>query len=91
MLTVAHAFAYASFDFRTDVRMMVNPVLTVIVDLVLIGSALWILSAMLTEALGERHPSVGMRRPAARGGTVRHRSPRRARTVRLTVGARRAA
>lgn len=70
---------------------MVNPTLTVIVDSVLVGSALWILSAMLTEALSERRPSVGMRRPEARGSTVRHRSPRRARAVQLTVGARRAA
>jgi hypothetical protein len=71
---------------------MVNPVLTILVDLVLIGSALGILSAMVTEALADRRPAVGLRRPASRPSSASHRQrQRRDRAVRLTVGTRRAA
>ncbi|GIW13807.1 MAG: hypothetical protein KatS3mg062_1246 [Tepidiforma sp.] len=67
---------------------MVNPVLTILVDLVLVGGALSILAVMVTEAVVDRRPRVGGRRNPA----VRQASRRRAgRPVYLTVGARRVA
>jgi len=43
---------------------MVNPVLTIIFDLFLIGSALALISAMATEYLVSREPHVGSTRAA---------------------------
>jgi len=40
---------------------MVNPVLTLLFDLFLVGSAVAIIAAMVQEYLGSRRPSVGGR------------------------------
>ena len=40
---------------------MVNPVLTLLFDLFLVGSAVAIIAAMVQEHLGSRRPSVGGR------------------------------
>lgn len=66
---------------------MVNPVLTVLVDLVLIGSALAILSAMVAEGWVDRRPRVGAKRIRPQ----RLPPTRRDRGLQLTVGSRRVA
>jgi len=58
---------------------MVNPVLTIIFDLVLVGGALAIASAMATEYLMCREPHVGSTRPA-RAARARPAYRRRAET-----------
>lgn len=45
--------------FRTDVLVMINPVLTLLVDLMLIGCALLVIAAMVREYVESRKPSVG--------------------------------
>lgn len=59
---------------------MVNPVLTVLFNLFLVGSAIAILAAMLQECLDSRKPSVGGGRSAdadARAGRTRPTAPER--------------
>ncbi len=70
---------------------MVNPVLTVLVDLLLIGSALGILSAMVAEAWVDRRPRVGARRHRPQQQPQRLAPARRDRGLQLTVGSRRVA
>jgi hypothetical protein len=64
---------------------MVNPVLTIIFDLFLIGSALALVSAMATEYLVSREPHVGSTRT---GRLPRQRTAhrRRAETLEIRVG-----
>jgi hypothetical protein len=69
---------------------MVNPVLTVIFDLFLIGSALALISAMATEYLASREPHVGTTR-AARAPRQRSAHRRRAETLEIRVVRRKAA
>lgn len=40
---------------------MVNPVQTILFDVLLVGSALWVLAAMVAEAVRGRRPEVGTR------------------------------
>ncbi|WP_322795287.1 hypothetical protein [Tepidiforma sp.] len=64
---------------------MVNPGLTILVDLVLIGTAAFLLAAMATEAIEARRPHVGRRQ----GGCVRPgKVPQRRTALRSTVGRR---
>lgn len=64
---------------------MVNPLLTVIFDLFLIGSALAIVAAMVGEAITNRPPSVGRAGARSRQSTAqvafrsRHLGDRRSR------------
>lgn len=69
---------------------MVNPVLTILFDLFLIGSALALISAMTTEYLVSRQPHVGSAR-AARLTRPRTPARRRAETLEIRVVRRRAA
>jgi hypothetical protein len=69
---------------------MVNPVLTIIFDLFLIGSALALISAMATEYLVSREPHVGSTR-AARVPRQRSTHRRRAETLQIRVVRRKAA
>jgi hypothetical protein len=69
---------------------MVNPVLTIIFDLFLIGSALALISAMATEYLVSREPHVGSPR-AARVPRPRPSHRRRAETLEIRVVRRKAA
>lgn len=69
---------------------MVNPVLTIIFDLFLIGSALALISAMATEYLVSREPHVGSTR-AARVPRQRPAQRRRAETLEIRVVRRKAA
>ncbi|HML98138.1 MAG TPA: hypothetical protein PKD75_06620 [Tepidiformaceae bacterium] len=69
---------------------MVNPVLTILFDLFLIGSALALVSAMTTEYLVSREPHVGSAR-AARPGRPRPSTRRRAETLKNREVRRRAA
>jgi len=69
---------------------MVNPVLTIIFDLFLIGSALALISAMATEYLVSREPHVGSTR-AARVPRPRPSHRRRAETLEIRVVRRKAA
>lgn len=64
---------------------MVNPGLTILLDLVLIGTAGFLLAAMAAEALESRRPHVGRRRTGcARPGQS---APRRT-VLRSSVGRR---
>lgn len=69
---------------------MVNPVLTIIFDLFLIGSALALISAMATEYFVSREPYVGSTR-AARVPRQRPTHRRRAATLEIRVVRRKAA
>lgn len=69
---------------------MVNPVLTILFDLFLIGSALALISAMATEYLASRQPHVGSTR-AARLARPRPATRRGAETLEIRVVRRRAA
>lgn len=69
---------------------MVNPVLTILFDLFLIGSALALVSAMTTEYLVSREPHVGSAR-AARPERPRPSTRRRAETLKNREARRRAA
>lgn len=69
---------------------MVNPVLTILFDLFLIGSALALISAMTTEYLASRQPHVGSTR-AARPQRPRSAARRRAETLEIRVVRRKAA
>jgi hypothetical protein len=54
---------------------MVNPLLTIVFDVFLIGSALAIASALVEEARARRVPAVGLERPCVRRTRlVRHAS-----------------
>ncbi len=44
---------------------MVNPLLTLLVDLVLIGTALFVIGAMIREYLESKTPAVGRRERAS--------------------------
>jgi len=66
---------------------MVNPVLTILFDLFLIGGAAAIIAGMAAEAVAARRPGVGASRPARR---VRQARPA-ARTTRAPGPARRTA
>ena len=50
---------------------MVNPVLTILFDLVLIGTALGLIAAMAAEYLASREPHVGSERAVRRAPVVR--------------------
>lgn len=69
---------------------MVNPVLTIIFDLFLIGSALALVSAMVAEYLASREPHVGSVR-AARAPRQRPAHRRHAETLEIRVVRRKAA
>ncbi len=71
---------------------MLNPLATILVDVLLIGGALAVLWGMVAEAMAARRPRVGMRRGP--GAWVRQHGPatRAARVSRtMVVGSRRAA
>jgi len=71
---------------------MVNPALTILVDLILVGSALAIAASMMVEAWGERRPHVGVggtRRPTV--ACRKRASIRRTSRTRYAVGRGRAA
>ena len=76
--------------FRTDVRTVINPLLTILFDLFLIGSALIITAGMVGEAIARREPHVGgERRP--RRAPVSPAAPRRRATMHRFPDRRRAA
>lgn len=70
---------------------MVNPLLTVLVDLALVGGALFIAAAMVAEAWTDRRPSVGSRRPGRATQSGRPESAGRRLQLRYAVGSRRVA
>jgi hypothetical protein len=78
-------------SFRTDVRIMVNPALTILVDLILIGSALAIAASMMVEAWGERRPHVGVAGTSRPTVACRKRASARTSRTRYAVGRGRAA
>lgn len=50
---------------------MVNPVITILFDLVLIGTAFGLIAAMVTEYFVAREPHVGSERAVRRAPTMR--------------------
>ncbi len=72
---------------------MVNPVITVLFDLFLIGSAAGIIAGMVAEYLGSRRPSVGATPglSAARLSTARSTSARPRQQVETMLRSRRPA
>lgn len=70
---------------------MVNPVLTIIFDLVLIGTALGLISAMAAEAWVSRQPHVGSERAVRRAPAMRRTHAPRGEVMEIRVIRRRRA
>lgn len=70
---------------------MVNPVLTIIFDLVLIGTALGLISAMVAEYFVSREPHVGSERAVRRAPAIRRAPAPRGEVMEIRVVRRRRA